>query len=194
MGARRRAIGLLASGVVGAGWLLACGTNPSRVESADLGKGAAMAFTLKSSHLQPGEMIPRQYTCDGADKSLPLRWDEAPAGTRSFSLVAEDPDAPGGMFIHWVIYDLPPTDRELPEDLPKDRELSNGARQGRNGFGKIGYGGPCPPPGPAHHYHFRLFALDTRTKLPAGASRADLERAIQGHILAQAELMGRYKR
>jgi Raf kinase inhibitor-like YbhB/YbcL family protein len=182
----------LAFGV--AAGLPACQTSRSGTENAGMGKGAAMSFTLQSPPLEAGAAIPRQYTCDGANRSLPLRWDGAPAGTESFSLVAEDPDAPGGTFIHWVIYDLPPTARELPENLPKDRELADGARQGRNSFGKIGYGGPCPPPGPAHRYFFRLFALDTKLDLPAGASRADLDRAIQGHTLAQAEWMGKYKR
>lgn len=153
-----------------------------------------MAFTLESPQLQPGGMIPRQFTCDGADMSLPLHWNEAPAGTRSFALVTEDPDAPGGMFIHWVIYGLPPDRRELPENVPKTPDLPGGARQGRNSFGNIGYGGPCPPPGPAHHYHFLLFALDATFDLPAGATRAELARAIHGHVLAQADLTGLYKR
>lgn len=153
-----------------------------------------MSFVLQSPQLEAGELIPRRFTCDGVDRSPALRWAQPPAGVKSFSLVVEDPDAPGGTFIHWIIYNLPGETRELPENVPQDRELATGARQGRNGFGKIGYGGPCPPPGPAHRYYFRLFALDANLNLPAGASRSELDRAMQKHVLAQAELMGKYKR
>ena len=153
-----------------------------------------MGFALESSQLRPGESIPRQFTCDDKDVSPPLHWNSAPAGTKSFSLLTEDPDAPGGTFIHWMLYDLPANATELPQNVPQKKELPNGARQGRNGFGRIGYGGPCPPSGPAHRYYFRLYALDRKLDLAAGASRAELDRAMKGHILAQAELMGRYKR
>ena len=153
-----------------------------------------MGFALESSQLRPGESIPRQFTCDDKDVSPPLHWNSAPAGTKRFSLLTEDPDAPGGTFIHWMLYDLPANATELPQNVPQKKELPNGARQGRNGFGRIGYGGPCPPSGPAHRYYFRLYALDRKLDLAAGASRAELDRAMKGHILAQAELMGRYKR
>lgn len=189
----KKVAGLFFIGAV-AGLLLACGTTTSAVETAGVGKGAAMSFTLQSPQWKPGEDIPRQFTCDGKDVSPPLRWTEAPAGTESLSLVVEDPDAPGGIFTHWVLYDLPAGDRELPESVPQRDELTTGARQGQNSFGRIGYGGPCPPPGPAHRYFFRLYALDRKIDLRAGAGPADLNRAMRGHILAQAELMGRYKR
>jgi len=153
-----------------------------------------MNFTLGSPKWKAGDTIPRKFTCDGEDVSPPLDWDAAPAGTESLSLVVEDPDAPGGTFIHWVLYDLPLGTRELPENVPAKGNLDGGGRQGRNSFGRVGYGGPCPPAGPAHRYYFRLYALDRKTGLDAGAGRADLDRAMQGHILAQAELMGRYKR
>ncbi|HVB33998.1 MAG TPA: YbhB/YbcL family Raf kinase inhibitor-like protein [Patescibacteria group bacterium] len=192
MGWGGRIAGLAAMGA--AALLLACGTASSAVESAGMGKGMAVSFALHSPQWQPAGNIPRQFTCDGQDVSPPLRWGAAPAGTQSLSLLVEDPDAPGGTFIHWVLYDLPPAARELPENLPPEGELPSGARQGRNSFGRVGYGGPCPPPGPAHRYYFRLYALDRKTGLGAGAGRADLDRAMRGHILAQAELMGHYKR
>lgn len=153
-----------------------------------------MGFSLESPAFDAGGNIPVRLTCDGEDVSPVLRWDGAPAGTRSYSLVTEDPDAPGGTFTHWVLYDLPENSRELPANLPQENQLPNGARQGRNSFGKIGYGGPCPPPGPAHRYFFRLYALDAKLALAPGATGEALDRAMQGHVLAQAELMGRYKR
>jgi len=153
-----------------------------------------MGFALQSPQFNDGGDIPRQFTCDGEDISPILRWDGAPPATKSFCLVTEDPDAPMGTFIHWVLYDLPENTRDLPQNLPKRKELPNGARQGRNDFGRIGYGGPCPPPGPAHRYYFRLFALDTRLGLAPGVTRAELDRAMKSHVLAQTALMGRYKR
>lgn len=149
---------------------------------------------LETSAFPPGGDIPVRFTCDGSDDSPALEWTEPPAGTQSFTLVADDPDAPRGTWVHWVLYDLPARARELPEAVPPDKELASGARQGRNDFRKIGYGGPCPPPGPAHRYYFRLFALDRALGLKSGATRNEIDRAMEGHILARAELMGRYKR
>ena len=153
-----------------------------------------MAFELKSAAFSAGGDIPKRFTCDGPDVSPALTWTDPPAGMGSISLIMDDHDAPAGTWVHWVLYDLPASARELAENVPKDRELKNGARQGRNDFGKIGYGGPCPPPGKPHRYFFKLYALDTKTGLEAGATKAELERAMRGHILAQAELIGRYKR
>ncbi len=153
-----------------------------------------MSLKLTTTAFQPGGIIPKKFTCDGADVSPALAWSDLPAGTLSVALIMDDPDAPVGTWVHWVLYDLPPSARELPEGVPKQEELASGARQGRNDFRKIGYGGPCPPRGPAHRYFFKLYALDAKTKLKAGATKADLERAMQGHILAQAELIGRYQR
>lgn len=149
---------------------------------------------LKASPFQPGSDIPAQFACDGADISPALSWTAPPEGTQSFALIVEDPDAPRGTFVHWVLYDLPVNERNLPEDVPPQHRLASGARQGRNDFGKVGYGGPCPPAGPPHRYYFRLYALDTRLELKAGAARAQVDRAMRGHILAQAELMARYRR
>jgi Raf kinase inhibitor-like YbhB/YbcL family protein len=155
---------------------------------------AAMALELKSSAFRPNAEIPRKHTCDGPDVSPPLAWSEPPAGTQSLALIMDDPDAPVGTWVHWVLYDLPADTRELAEGVPKEAELASGARQGRNDFGRLGYGGPCPPPGPAHRYFFKWYALDRKTGLKSGATKEELLRAMEGHILAQAELVGRYKR
>ena len=156
--------------------------------------GAATELKLTSSAFQHDGMIQGKFTCDGADVSPALRWGDPPSGTQSFALIMDDPDAPGRTWVHWVLYDLPAQARELPEGVPKQDKLPNGAVQGNNDFPKIGYGGPCPPRGPAHRYFFKLYALDAKTGLKAGATKAELERAMKGHILAQAELVGRYKR
>ncbi len=156
--------------------------------------GDTMAFELTSSAFLPGETIPTKHTCDGADVSVPLRWSDPPAGTGSFALIADDPDAPRGTWVHWVLYDLPAVSRELPEGVPAQEVLPSGARQGMNDFRKVGYGGPCPPPGPAHRYVFKLYALDRAIGLPPRATKAQLLDAMKGHILAEAQLVGRYKR
>jgi len=153
-----------------------------------------MAFEIKSTAFAKGADIPRKFTCDAQDVSPALSWGEPPKGTQSLALIMDDPDAPIGTWVHWVLYDLPATARELPEGVPKDAELPSGARQGKNSWPRTGYNGPCPPPGPAHRYFFKLYAVDAKTNLKAGATKAELEKAMQGHILAQAELMGRYKR
>lgn len=156
--------------------------------------GRAMAFELKSSAFQKDQSIPRKYTCDGPDVSVPLHWADPPPGTKSFALIADDPDAPVGTWVHWVLYDLPADTRELPEGLPPQETLPNGAKQGLNDFRRVGYGGPCPPPGPAHRYFFKLYALDSPTNLRPRATKQQLLDAMKGHILAEAQLVGRYKR
>ena len=153
-----------------------------------------MAFELSSSAFQAGATIPKKFTCDGPDVSPALSWTAPPAGTRSFALIMDDPDAPVGIWVHWVLYDLLPETRELPEGVPKQEQLPSGARQGRNDFRRVGYGGPCPPAGPAHRYFFKLYALDAMLNLKAGTTKADVESAMKGHLLAHAELIGRYKR
>jgi Raf kinase inhibitor-like YbhB/YbcL family protein len=156
--------------------------------------GKPMApFQLKSSAFSNGDAIPRKFTCDGPDVSPSLSWNDPPPGTKAFALIVDDPDAPAGTWVHWVLYDLPDSVRELPEGVPKTKDLEIGARQGANDFRRIGYSGPCPPRGATHRYSFRLYALDRPTQLPAGAAKGDLERAMKGHILAQSELIGRFK-
>ncbi len=167
------------------------------------GKGArdpkeadAMAFTLTSPSFSAGSTIPSRHTCDDADASPALQWTEPPAGTRSLALIVDDPDAPVGTWVHWVLFDLPPTQRSLSEGIRPDRVLGDpkGSRQGTNDFRRIGWGGPCPPPGTPHRYVFKLYALDGPLGLEPGASKAEVERAMKGHVLGQAELIGKYAR
>jgi hypothetical protein len=153
-----------------------------------------MSFQILSTIFSNGDTIPKKFTCDGPDVSPQLNWKEAPAATKSFALIMDDPDAPAGTWVHWVLYNLPANTRELPEGMEKQEQLATGALQGRNDFRKIGYGGPCPPPGKPHRYYFKLYALDTKLNLKAGATKPDLERAMKGHILGEAEFMGRYGR
>lgn len=152
-----------------------------------------MAFQISTKAFRSGGPISKKHTCDGPDVSPPLAWNDPPTGTQSLALIVDDPDAPGGTWVHWVLYDLPPQTRELPEGVPKDRQLPNGACQGRNDFGKVGYNGPCPPRGRAHRYFFKLYALDSKTGLKPSATKRDLEHAMKGHILAQAEMIGKFQ-
>ena len=153
-----------------------------------------MAFELTSSAFKQGESIPRKHTCDGQDVSPALAWTDPPPGTTSFALVCDDPDAPVGTWVHWVLYDVPAAARQLPEGVPTTPTLADGSRQGRNDFKKTGYGGPCPPRGTPHRYFFRLYALDAASGLAPGATKQELLKAIEGHTKGQAELMGRYGR
>lgn len=154
-----------------------------------------MSFTLYSNDFLPGDLIPPRFSCEGQDISPAINWGDPPPGTMSFALICDDPDAPGGTFVHWVFYRIPNKVRGLPQNVEKDPELSDGSRQGKNDFGRIGYGGPCPPPGHGpHRYFFKIYALDEVPNLPAGASKDELLAAMEGHILAQAEVMGRFER
>lgn len=153
-----------------------------------------MSFALQSKAFQHGADIPQKHTCQGADVSPELNWTEPPAGTKAFALIGDDPDAPAGTWVHWVIYDLPAGWRRLPEGVAKAEGVAGGGTQGANDFRKLGYGGPCPPPGKPHRYFFKLYALDASLGLKAGASKQEVEKAMKGHILGQAELLGRYQR
>ena len=153
-----------------------------------------MAFAISSASFQNGGDIPKKFTCDGADISPELQWTSPPSGSQSFAVIADDPDAPAGTWTHWLLFDLPAQTSSLPEGVSKVDELPTGGRQGRNDFHRIGYGGPCPPPGKPHRYFFKLYALDNKLNLKPGASKQELEQAMQGHTLAQAELMGKYQR
>ena len=166
----------------------------SAADGESLMAAGVASMNLTSSAFAAEGTIPKKYTCDGQDVSPPLTWSGAPASVQSFALIADDPDAPVGTWVHWVLYDLPGGTKELAENVPKQEQLPNGARQGRNDFRKIGYGGPCPPPGKPHRYYFKLYALDKKLDLKPGATKAQLESAMQGHILAQGELMGRFGR
>ena len=153
-----------------------------------------MAFNMRSAAFSNGGEIPKEFTCSGEDRSPALEWSEAPTGTKSFALIADDPDAPVGTWVHWVIFNIPGSAHSLPGAIEKKDQLVDGARQGRNDFRKIGYNGPCPPPGKPHRYFFKLYALDAELKLAAGASKSEVEDAMKGHILAHAEWMGRFRR
>lgn len=153
-----------------------------------------MELTVSSSAFREGDVIPTEYTCEGQDVSPPLAWDEPPAGTQSLVLIVDDPDAPVGVFTHWVLFNIPSNSRDLPEALPTQAQLPSGAQQGKNEFGRLGYGGPCPPPGRLHRYRFTVYALDQPLELTAGASKKQVLDAIQGHILAQGQLTGTYQR
>jgi Raf kinase inhibitor-like YbhB/YbcL family protein len=156
--------------------------------------GTAMALEIQSPAISPGGEIPVKYTCDGPDISPPLRWTDPPVGTKGFALISDDPDAPGGTWVHWVLYGIPPTLRQLSEGLPAKDTVADIGRQGVNDFRRVGYGGPCPPRGPAHRYFFKLYALDVQITLPPRKTKAELLKAIEGHVLGQAELLGRYQR
>jgi len=152
-----------------------------------------MAISVGSPAFQEGGAIPSKFTCDGADISLALTWEGIPAGAKSVALISDDPDAPVGTWVHWVLWNLPPDAKGLPERVPPDPELPDGARQGINDFGRPGYGGPCPPGG-THRYYFKVYALDTALQLPNSTRKADLVAAMEGHILAEGQLMGKYTR
>lgn len=152
-----------------------------------------MNIELTSPAFEDGGTIPKQYTRDGPDVSPPLTWTPVPKGTKSLALICDDPDAPMGTWVHWVIFNLPSDIGELPENVPALRALASRAKQGTNDFGRIGYGGPCPPSG-THRYYFKLYALDTELNLEAGATKAELLDAVDGHVLGEGRLMGRYSR
>ena len=153
-----------------------------------------MALSVSSPVFQEGGRIPAKYTCEGQDTSPQLSWSEPPAGTQSFALITDDPDAPGGVFTHWVLFNIPSDSRGLPEAVTTQAELPTGALQGKNDFGRAGYGGPCPPPGRPHRYQFTIYAVNQSLELKAGVSKKQLINAIQGHILAQSQLTGIYQR
>jgi Raf kinase inhibitor-like YbhB/YbcL family protein len=152
------------------------------------------AFTLSAPAFDPGGQIPSRYTCDGADQSPALTWHGGPSGTKSFALIVDDPDAPAGTWVHWVVYDLPAETTALPEGVVKSDALPNGGKQGSNDFRKVGYNGPCPPPGKPHRYFFKLYALDGPIGLQPRATKTQVLRAIEGHVLGQTEMIGTYKR
>jgi Raf kinase inhibitor-like YbhB/YbcL family protein len=152
-----------------------------------------MTISVSSSAFEALQAIPARYTCDGGDISPPLAWRGLPEHTRSIALIVDDPDAPAGDWVHWVCYDIPPTVAGLAENMPRADSLPVGGRQGVNDFKRKGYGGPCPPSG-THRYVFKVYALDRVLELGPGKSKKQLLSAMQGHILAQGELVGTYAR
>jgi len=152
-----------------------------------------MALAISSTAFSNGGMIPSRYTCDGANISPPLQWSGLPAGTKTVALIVDDPDAPAKTWVHWVVYDLPANTTQLPENIKPQENLAGGGKQGTNDFKKIGYGGPCPPSG-THRYFFKLYAVDIQTSLGPGATKDELLKTMESHVLAQGELVGKYKR
>ncbi len=157
-------------------------------------KPSSSKIELKTTSFTPGGFIPKRFTCEAADVSPALAWTDPPPGTQSFAIIEDDPDAPSGTFVHWLVYNLPAAYRRLPEALSGNDQMPGGERQGTNDFSRTGYSGPCPPPGRPHRYFIRLYALDAKLDLRPAARRKELDAAMQGHILAQAELMGRFQR
>lgn len=155
-----------------------------------------LQLVVKSAAFSAGAPVPKANGCDGADRSPSIQVDsEIPAGTQSWALIVDDPDAPSGTFVHWVIWNLPARLRSIPEGAPREvLKLPDGSQQGKNDFGNVGWNGPCPPPGKLHHYRFRVFTLDGKLTLPARSTAGDLERAIKGHITGEGTLIGTYQR
>lgn len=148
---------------------------------------------ITSTSFKEGEMIPSKYTCDGENISPQLLWTDLPANTKSLALISDDPDAPSGDWVHWVVYDIPSNVNELKENFPKEKSLSDGTKQGINDSRKTGYNGPCPPSG-THRYYFKLYALNVLLNEDAGLTKKELLKAMDGYIIAEALLMGKYKK
>ena len=178
--------------------LLSMGCAGSRQPSppppnANRGDKDMSGMKLTSTAFKEGEPIPRAYTCDGPNVSPALEWSGVPKSAKTLAIICDDPDAPSGTWVHWVLYNLPAENIGLVENTPATESLRAGGFQGKNDFEKIGYGGPCPPSG-THRYNFKIFALDRDLDLVAGSKRAQLDAAMKGHILAQGQLMGRYSK
>ncbi|HET9180070.1 MAG TPA: YbhB/YbcL family Raf kinase inhibitor-like protein [Terriglobia bacterium] len=169
-----------------------CGN--SSLQSAQRPDPSPSGFRIESAAFKQGAFIPPRFSCSGENVSPPLKWTDPPAGARSFALIVDDPDAPAGTWTHWVVFNLPAQSRALDENAPKQDKLSNGALQGLNSFESVGYGGPCPPPGKAHRYFFRLYALNTVLSVQPRADREDVLSALKGHTVGEAQLMGVFKR
>jgi Raf kinase inhibitor-like YbhB/YbcL family protein len=167
-------------------------TAPPAAPSSEI-EAKEIPFVLNSSAFDPDQPIPVKYTCDDEDVSPPLEWHDPPEDTASFALIVDDPDAPGGTWVHWVLYNLPAEIRNLAQGVPSGAALADGGLNGRNSWKHLGYGGPCPPGG-THRYYFRLYALDTVLELDGEPDKDQLVRAMEGHILAQTDLMGTYAR
>ena len=169
-----------------------CANRPQPIPANKL-KEDKMEIKLTSAAFKESQTIPRAYTCDGANVSPPLEWSGVPKTAKTIAIICDDPDAPAGTWVHWVLFNLPADKIGLVENTPTTENLSGGGMQGTNDFKKIGYGGPCPPSG-THRYFFKLYAFDGELPLKAGATKADLLKAMEGHIIGQGQLMGTYSR
>ena len=176
---------------------VACAKQPAATTSTPPGTQATQSATpgikLVSRAFTEGQTIPRQYTCDGINISPPLEWTGLPKSAKTIAIIADDPDAPAGTWVHWVIFNLPADTLGMVENVPATEDVAGGGLQGKNDFQKIGYGGPCPPSG-THRYFFKIYALDGELPLKAGATKSEVEKASEGHIVGQAQLMGTYRR
>jgi Raf kinase inhibitor-like YbhB/YbcL family protein len=171
-----------------------CATGQDAMQEDALGmEDLPMPIVVTSSAFEEGESIPRNYSCDGEDISPPLTWSGVPAGAQSLVLIVDDPDAPRGNWLHWIVYDMEAGDGSLAEDAGQASASPGGGVQGNNSWRRADYGGPCPPGG-THRYFFTLYALDTRLGLDSGITRLQVERAMEGHVMGQGQLMGRYTR
>lgn len=170
-----------------------CGCEPEKTEQVRDQGGATMTLKVTSTAFEEGGMIPAKYTADGQDISPPLAWSQVPEGTRSVAIINDDPDAPMGTWVHWLVWNIPPDVTSLDENVPPDKVLANGACQGTTDFRRVGYGGPAPPSG-VHRYFFKVYALDTVLNLPPATVKSQLEAAMKDHILAQGQLVGKYTR
>jgi Raf kinase inhibitor-like YbhB/YbcL family protein len=166
---------------------------PATPTPANTPPATKVEMKLTSTAFKEGEAIPRPYTCDGVNVSPPLEWSGVPKSAKTLAIIADDPDAPAGTWVHWVLYNLPAENIGLVENLPASENVRAGGFQGKNDFGNIGYGGPCPPSG-THRYFFKIYAVDSELPLKGSATKAELEKALEGHIVAQAQLMGMYGR
>jgi len=178
-----------------AAFLFACAspTQPVEQHPTATPKEENMAINVTSTAFKEGQPIPKQYTCDGINISPPLEWSGVPKNAKTIAIICDDPDAPAGTWVHWVLYNLPADKIGLIENTPATETLSGGGMQGTNDFKKIGYGGPCPPSG-THRYFFKVYALESELSLKPGATKADVEKGMEGHIVSQGQLMGTYKR
>ncbi len=176
-------------------FLLLISSSESKINSQTKNKDKKMEIKLFSSAFKEGEFIPSKYTCEGSNVSPQIHWNEVPKNVKSFALIVDDPDAPGGDFVHWIIYNIPGNVKELHEDITPSRNIPEEVMLGTNSFGRIGYGGPCPPSGKPHRYFFKLYALDTILHhVESGVTKQQLLKAMEGHIIAEGHLMGKYKR
>jgi Raf kinase inhibitor-like YbhB/YbcL family protein len=174
--------------------VMGCATHPQPTTQSPIANTLDKTeIKLTSTAFKEGGPIPRAYTCDGVNVSPPLEWSGVPKTAKTLAIVCDDPDAPGGTWVHWVLYNLPAENIGLVENLPATEKLASGGFQGTNDSRKIGYDGPCPPSG-THHYDFKIYALDSDLPLKAGATKAELLKAMEGHIVLQGQLMGTYKR
>jgi hypothetical protein len=171
-----------------AGFLAACNAeNPAT-------NGTVMKIQIQSTAFSEGQPIPGRHAFDKQNLSPDLQWSGVPSSAKSLVLICDDPDAPGGTWVHWVLYDLTPSMTGLPEGIPQSPTLDSGGKQGLNDFKRVGYGGPCPPPGKPHHYLFKLYALDIRPELQPALTKKDLLKTMDGHVIAEGQLMGTYQR